>query len=68
MENMKNYLAHAAIIGKELEKFRIEMTELDPRNLYQTENQEIKIGSCFKFLPFGQKISNLENLEHENVL
>lgn len=67
-ENAISYLAHSAIIGKELEKHRIEMTEMDPRNLYQNEALEIKLGSCFKFSNGTTKVVDLKNITTENVM
>ena len=67
-DNLLSYLVHSAIIGKELEKYRVEMLEMDPKNLYQNENLEIKIGSCFKFVPGNTKISEIPYLSTENVM
>lgn len=67
-ETVESYLVHGAIIGKELEKYRLEMTELDPKNLYQTENHEIIMGSCFKCLTGNPKVSELTTVTTENVV
>lgn len=67
-ENAMSFLVHSAIIGKELEKYRVEMTELDPKNLYQNESLEIKMGSCFKFVPGNTKVSEMQSIPTENVM
>lgn len=67
-DNLEAYLVYSAIIGKELEKYRIEMPELDPKNIYQNEELEIKLGSCFKFMPGNSRISELKAIKSENVM
>ena len=66
-ENAMSFMVYSAIIGKELEKYRLEMTELDPKNLYQNESLEIKLGSCFKFMTGSPRVTELPNLTTENV-
>lgn len=67
-ENMLAYLVNAAIIGKELEKYRVEMSELDPKNLYQNETLDIKMGSCFKCMPENLKLVQMPTIVTENVM
>jgi hypothetical protein len=67
-QNLENYMVYSAIIGKELEKFRIEMLEMDPRNIYQNSELEMKLGSCFKFVPGNAKLSELKSFRTENVM
>ena len=66
-DNMVSYLVHSALIGKELEKYRIEMLEMDPKNLFQNSNMEIKLGCCLKFFTPAIKLRDLEAISCDNV-
>lgn len=65
--NMINYLVHAAFIGRELDKRRVEMLEMDPKNLYQNQNTEFKLGSCLKFFIPNMKVKDVGTISSDNV-
>lgn len=66
-EDMMSYFVYACVIGKELEKRRIELLEIDPKNLYRNMGREIKVGSCLKFLPPDFDWRSLTALPTDNV-
>ncbi len=66
-DNMLVYLVYAAVIGLELGKYRVLMLEMDPKNLYQSEDMDIKLASCLKFFSPGILLSNLQEISSDNV-
>lgn len=67
VNDISNFLIYLGIIGKIFKKYDLEMLELDPRNLYQNLNHEIKVGSCLKIFPPGVKIHQLPELYSDNL-
>ena len=66
-EDMMSFFVYACVIGKELEKRRIELLEIDPKNLFRNMGREIKVGSCLKFLPPDFDWRSLSALPTDNV-
>ena len=66
-ETLKDYIVQLCVIGCVLDRYRIEMAEMDPKNLLVSDKGQVMIGSCLKFFPPNTEISNLKELRTENV-
>ena len=66
-DDMMNFFVYTSVIGKELEKRRVELMEMDPKNLFRNMEREIKVGSCLKFLPSDFDWRNLAIIPTDNV-
>ena len=66
-ENMKKFFLYTAFIGEELSKYQAGMFEMDPKNFFQNSEGDIKLGSCLSFIPPGVKLSDIQDLETENL-
>lgn len=66
-ETVLDYLVQFAVIGMLLDKHRIEMMEMDPKNLYVNEAGQVKLGSCLKFFPPNVAVTDMQEVRTENV-
>jgi hypothetical protein len=67
-EDLAKLLICSAIIGKVLEKAKVRMLELDPKNIFRNDLDEYKLGACIKFLLPGTDLKNINPLVCDNVM
>lgn len=66
-DQMKSFLAYSSVIGKCLERYKIQMTEMDPKNILWTSDGDFMIGGCFGFSIPNDPIKDQKYIDCENV-